>query len=44
MFLFNSIKRLSTMEAVLEKDLTDIISMSRPYVREPNPIRKLEAG
>jgi 2,4-dienoyl-CoA reductase-like NADH-dependent reductase (Old Yellow Enzyme family) len=32
------------MKAILEEDVADIISMSRPFIREPDLILKLKAG
>ncbi len=42
--LVNGIRTLACMEAIIEKDLADLISMSRPFVREPGLVRKLESG
>jgi 2,4-dienoyl-CoA reductase-like NADH-dependent reductase (Old Yellow Enzyme family) len=42
--LVNGIRSLRCMEAILEKDVADLISMSRPFIREPNLVRLLEAG
>jgi len=44
MALVNGIRSLSCMQALLDKGLADLISMSRPFVREPDIIRKLEKG
>ena len=44
MALVNGIRTLGCMEAVVDKGLADLISMSRPYVREPDIVRKLERG
>ena len=42
--LVNGIRSLRCMEAVLEKGVADVISMSRPFIREPDLVRRLEAG
>jgi len=44
MALVNSIRSLGCMQAIVDKGLADLISMSRPYVREPDIVRKLEGG
>jgi 2,4-dienoyl-CoA reductase-like NADH-dependent reductase (Old Yellow Enzyme family) len=44
MALVNGIRSRGCMEAILEKDVADLISMSRPFIREPNLVRLLEAG
>lgn len=44
MALVSGIRSLRCMEAILEKDLADIISMSRPFIREPDLVKKLESG
>jgi 2,4-dienoyl-CoA reductase-like NADH-dependent reductase (Old Yellow Enzyme family) len=44
MALVNGIRSRRCMEAILEKDVADLISMSRPFIREPNLVRLLEAG
>ncbi len=42
--LVNGIRSRRCMEAILEKDVADLISMSRPFIREPNLVQLLEAG
>lgn len=42
--LVNGIRNFSCMDAIVRKDLADLISMSRPFVREPNLVKRLEAG
>jgi 2,4-dienoyl-CoA reductase-like NADH-dependent reductase (Old Yellow Enzyme family) len=44
MALVNGIRSLGCMQAIVDRDLADLISMSRPYVREPDIVRKLKAG
>lgn len=44
MALVSGIRSLRCMEAILEKDLADLISMSRPFIREPDLVKKLESG
>jgi len=42
--LVNGIRNLKCMETIVERDLADLISMSRPFIREPDLVKKLEAG
>ena len=44
MSLVNGIRSRDCMEAIIEMDLADIISMSRPFIREPDLVKRLEAG
>jgi len=44
MALVNGIRSLGCMRAIVDKGLADLISMSRPFVREPDIVRKLEKG
>ena len=44
MGLVNGIRTRGCMEALLEKGVTEMISMSRPFIREPDLVRNLEAG
>ncbi|MEE8355388.1 MAG: NADH:flavin oxidoreductase, partial [Candidatus Bathyarchaeia archaeon] len=44
MGLVNGIRTKRCMEALIEKGVTDLISMSRPFIREPDLVRNLEAG
>jgi 2,4-dienoyl-CoA reductase-like NADH-dependent reductase (Old Yellow Enzyme family) len=44
MALVNGIRSLKCMEAIVNKNLADVISMSRPFIREPNLVKKLKAG
>lgn len=42
--LVNGIRSLKCMNAIISKDLADLISMSRPFIREPDLVKRLEAG
>ncbi len=42
--LVHGIRSLECMEALVNKDLADLISMSRPFIREPDFVKKLKAG
>ncbi len=42
--LVNGIRSLKCMEAIIYKDLADLISMSRPFIKEPDLVKRLEAG
>ncbi len=42
--LVNGIRSRSCMEAIIDMDLADMISMSRPFIREPDLVKRLEAG
>jgi 2,4-dienoyl-CoA reductase-like NADH-dependent reductase (Old Yellow Enzyme family) len=44
MGLVNGIRTRGCMDDLLEKGVTDMISMSRPFIREPDLVRNLEAG
>jgi 2,4-dienoyl-CoA reductase-like NADH-dependent reductase (Old Yellow Enzyme family) len=44
MGLVNGIRTKSCMEALIEKGAADLISMSRPFIREPDLVKNLEAG
>lgn len=44
MALVNGIRKLKCMEAIINKDLGDLISMSRPFIREPDLVKRLRAG
>ena len=44
MALVNGIRSLSCMEVIVEKDLSDLISMSRPFIHEPDLVKRLESG
>jgi len=42
--LVDGIRSLSCMKAIVESGLADLISMSRPFIREPDLVLKLRAG
>jgi len=42
--LVNGIRSRSCMEAIIDMDLADMVSLSRPFIREPDLIKRLEAG
>jgi len=42
--LVNGIRSFKCMEAIINKDLADLVSMSRPFIREPDLAKRLEAG
>ncbi|UCH58084.1 MAG: NADH:flavin oxidoreductase [Candidatus Bathyarchaeota archaeon] len=42
--LVNGIRSRGCMEAIIEKDVADLVSMSRPFIREPDLVRLLKAG
>ncbi|MFQ6054225.1 MAG: NADH:flavin oxidoreductase, partial [Candidatus Bathyarchaeia archaeon] len=44
MALVNGIRTRRCMEAIVEKGLADLVSMSRPFIREPDLVRRLQAG
>jgi 2,4-dienoyl-CoA reductase-like NADH-dependent reductase (Old Yellow Enzyme family) len=44
MGLVHGFTKLETMEKAIENDLTDMVSMSRPFIREPDLVKKLKAG
>jgi len=44
MALVNGIRSLKCMEAIINKDLADLISVSRPFIREPDLVKRLKAG
>jgi 2,4-dienoyl-CoA reductase-like NADH-dependent reductase (Old Yellow Enzyme family) len=44
MALVNGFRRLETMRLAVDRGLTDVVSMSRPFIREPDLVKKLEAG
>jgi 2,4-dienoyl-CoA reductase-like NADH-dependent reductase (Old Yellow Enzyme family) len=44
MALVNGIRSRRCMKAIIEKDVADLISMSRPFIREPDLVRRLKAG
>ena len=42
--LVGGMRRVSYMEEIIEKGYADFISMSRPFVREPLLVKRIEAG
>jgi len=44
MALVNGFRRLETMQLAVDGGLTDMVSMSRPFVREPDLVEKLQEG
>jgi 2,4-dienoyl-CoA reductase-like NADH-dependent reductase (Old Yellow Enzyme family) len=42
--LVNGFRTLAAMKAVVDRGIADVISMSRPFIREPDLVRRLEAG
>jgi 2,4-dienoyl-CoA reductase-like NADH-dependent reductase (Old Yellow Enzyme family) len=44
MALVNGVRSLKSMLSIVEKDVADLISMSKPFVREPDLVKKLEKG
>jgi 2,4-dienoyl-CoA reductase-like NADH-dependent reductase (Old Yellow Enzyme family) len=44
MGLVGGFTKLETMEKVVETGLTDMVSLSRPFIREPNLVKNLKQG
>lgn len=44
MALVHGFKHLETMEKAVENDLTDMVSLSRPFIRQPDLVQKLKEG
>jgi len=44
LLLVGGLRRLSHIETLIEKDYTDFISMSRPFVREPGLVKRFKEG
>lgn len=42
--LVNGIRTRKCMETILKKEVADLISMSRPFIKEPDLVRRLEEG
>jgi len=42
--LVNGFRTLPTMQAIVDRDIADLISFSRPFIREPDIVKKLQAG
>jgi 2,4-dienoyl-CoA reductase-like NADH-dependent reductase (Old Yellow Enzyme family) len=41
--LVDGIRSLRCMEAILNEDLADLVSMCRPFIREPDLVKRLES-
>lgn len=44
MGLVGGFTKLETMEKVIQDDITDMVSLSRPFIREPGLVKSLKAG
>jgi len=44
MALVYGFRKLETMQAVVDRGLADFVSMSRPFIREPDLVKRLMAG
>ena len=44
MALVNGIRSFRCMQSIMDKDLSDLISMSRPFIKEPDLVKRLKAG
>ncbi|TFG14334.1 NADH:flavin oxidoreductase [Candidatus Thorarchaeota archaeon] len=44
MALVNGFRQQKTMQASIERGLVDVVSMSRPFIREPTLVKKLKEG
>ncbi|HEY5474571.1 MAG TPA: NADH:flavin oxidoreductase [Candidatus Limnocylindrales bacterium] len=42
--LVDGLASLEGMQAVVDQDLADLVSLSRPFIREPDLVKKLAAG
>ena len=42
--LVNGIRSLKCMKAIIDKDVADLISMCRPFIREPDLVKQLKSG
>ncbi len=42
--LVNGVRSRRCMDAIIERGIADVVSMSRPFIREPDLVRRLEAG
>ena len=42
--LVNGIRSLVCMESIMKKGIADIISMSRPFIKEPDLVKRLQSG
>jgi 2,4-dienoyl-CoA reductase-like NADH-dependent reductase (Old Yellow Enzyme family) len=44
LFVVGGLRRVSQMEAILQEGHADLISMSRPFIREPFLVKRIEEG
>jgi 2,4-dienoyl-CoA reductase-like NADH-dependent reductase (Old Yellow Enzyme family) len=44
MALVHGYTRLETMKKTVNEDLTDMVSLSRPFIREPDLVKRLKSG
>ena len=44
LFLVGGLRKVAHMEEVLNNGFADFISMSRPFIREPNIVDKIKEG
>jgi 2,4-dienoyl-CoA reductase-like NADH-dependent reductase (Old Yellow Enzyme family) len=44
LFLVGGLRKVANMEEILSNGFADFISMSRPFIREPNIVNKIEEG
>jgi 2,4-dienoyl-CoA reductase-like NADH-dependent reductase (Old Yellow Enzyme family) len=44
LLLVGGLRRLAHIEALIEKNYTDFISMSRPFIREPGLVKRFKEG
>ncbi|MGD8566075.1 MAG: NADH:flavin oxidoreductase [Candidatus Bathyarchaeota archaeon] len=44
MALVNGIKSTKCMETILNRDLVDLVSMSRPFIKEPDLVKRIQSG
>ena len=44
LLVVGGLRRVAHMEEVLQNGLADFISMSRPFIREPNIVNKINEG
>ena len=44
LFVVGGLRRVDHMEEVLKNGFADFISMSRPFIREPNIVKKINEG
>ena len=42
--LVSGIRSVATMQELIDEEITDMISMSRPFIREPDLVKKLRTG